>query len=306
VKTGLLALAKLPPDQLVETVQTAEAGGFSHFWHSDEKFYRDPWVGLTLAALKTRSILLGTGVVEPYARHPALLAMAIASLDEVSDGRAILGIGAGGTGFPPLGVQRRKPATALREAITVIRGLFGEGSMTFRGRHYTITGMDGRPKPVQKPHPPFLLGGTRERMLRLAAREGDIVGLDLRQDRASLPDAFPARMDERVGWVRDEAGQRFDRLELSVLRLLGPVAITDHALRVARDVARDLEQRTGLVITPDDVFESPYSLIGTVDQLVDKMIAARERWGINSYLLAWFDEPELPELASLVERLAGA
>ena len=77
---------------------------------------------------------------------------------------------------------------------------------------YTGTEMDGQPKPTQQPHPPFLIGGTRERVLRIAAREADIVSLDLRQDRASLPDAFPARMDERVGWVRDAAAPVIEQL----------------------------------------------------------------------------------------------
>src|SRR5688500_3233121 len=109
----------------------AEAEGYADFWYSDEKFYRDPWVGLTLAALESRAIRLGPGVTEPYARHPARLAMAIASLDEVAGGRAVLGIGAGGTGFPPMGIERRKPAVALREAVAVIRALLAGETVTY-------------------------------------------------------------------------------------------------------------------------------------------------------------------------------
>src|SRR4029079_14565625 len=108
----------------------------------------------------------------------------------------------------------------MLEAIAILRGLFGDGPTSFQGRFYTVTGLEGQPKPVQRPHPPFLIGGPGDGMLRIAAREADIVGMDLRQDRESLGDAFPTRMDERVRWVRDEAGSRFDGLELSVLRLL--------------------------------------------------------------------------------------
>ena len=81
----------------------------------------------------------------------------------------------------PAGIER------LTEAIAILRGLFADGPFSFAGRHYTITALDGQPKPVQRPHPPFLIGGTSERVLRLAAREADIVGLDLRQDGESLP-----------------------------------------------------------------------------------------------------------------------
>jgi len=129
--------------------------------------------------------------------------------------------------------------------------------------------------------------------------------MDLRQDRESLGDAFPERMDERVGWVRHEAGNRFERLELSVLRLLGPISVTDEPLKVAADVARRYEAGTGLAIDPRDVLESPYSLIGTVPDLVAKLREGRERWGINSILVGWFDEPELRDFAPVVEQLAG-
>ena len=98
----------------------------------------------------------------------------------------------------------------MLEAVTILRGLFGDGPTSFDGRFYTIAELDGQPKPVQRPHPPFLIGGTRERLLRIAAREADIVGIHLRQDREALGDAFSDRMDERIGWIRDEAGSRFD------------------------------------------------------------------------------------------------
>jgi alkanesulfonate monooxygenase SsuD/methylene tetrahydromethanopterin reductase-like flavin-dependent oxidoreductase (luciferase family) len=193
----------------------------------------------------------------------------------------------------------------MLEAVTIMRSLFGDGPTSFDGRFYTIAELDGQPKPVQRPHPPFLIGGTRERLLRIAAREADIVGIDLRQDRESLGDAFPDRMDERIRWIRDEAGSRFDRLELSVLRLLGGISITNEPLKVAAEVARGYEARTGLSIDPRDVLESPYSLIGTVPGLVAKLREVRERWGINSILVGWFDEPQLKDFAPVVEQLAG-
>jgi hypothetical protein len=143
-------------------------------------------------------------------------------------------------------------------------------------------------------------------VLRLAAREGNIVGLDLRQDRASMPDAFPSRMDERIGWVRDAAGDRIGGLDLSVLRLLGPISVTNEPGRVAAEVARQYEAALGIAVDPDDVLESPYALIGSVSDLVDRIRRIRERWGINSFLVGWLDEPELGSFAPVVEQLAGS
>ena len=143
-------------------------------------------------------------------------------------------------------------------------------------------------------------------MLRLATREADIVGMDLRQDRDALPDAFPAGMDRRVGWVRDEAGDRFDDLEISVLRVLGRA----HRLEPTAGGGRGRSPARsriapGLTITPEDVLESPYTLIGSVPDLVAKLRRGRERWGINSILVGWFDDARLADFDPVVEQLAG-
>jgi probable F420-dependent oxidoreductase len=265
---------------------------------------------LTAVAMATERLRLCPLVFNNDLRHPAVLAQELATLDQVSNGRLVVGIGAGWNEpeYQAIGLAFDPPAVRISrmlEAVAILRGLFGDGPMSFDGRFYTIAELDGQPKPVQRPHPPFLIGGTRERLLRIAAREAEIVGMDLRQDRASLGDAFPDRMDQRVGWIRDEAGSRFDELELSVLRLLGGVTITNEPLKAAAEVARGLEARTGLSIDPHDVLESPYSLIGTVPGLVAKLRDVRERWGINSILVGWFDEPALRDVAPVVEQLAA-
>ena len=296
---------------LVGHARTAEATGYSHLCIHD---HLNPQLGpipmLTAVSMATTRLRVCPLVLNNDLRHPAVLAQDLATLDIVSDGRLDVGIGAGWNEpeYRAIGMPFDRPGVRIErmiEAITVLRGLFADGPFTFRGRHYTITELDGQPKPVQRPHPPFIVGGTKERVLRLAAREGDIVGLDLRQDRASLPDAFPDRMDTRVGWVREEAGARFERLDLSVLRLAGPIAITADALGAARGLADANRASTGLEIPPEDILESPYSLIGTIPSLVEKLRRARDRWGINSYLVGWFDEPELAQVAPLVEQLAG-
>jgi alkanesulfonate monooxygenase SsuD/methylene tetrahydromethanopterin reductase-like flavin-dependent oxidoreductase (luciferase family) len=193
----------------------------------------------------------------------------------------------------------------MTEAIAILRGAFADGPFSFAGKHYTVEGLDGHPKPVQKPHPPFLVGGTREKVLRAATREADIVGLDLRQRGEAILDAFEARTDVRVGWIREEAGDRIDGLDLNVLRTLGKIAITDDALGAAEALAAQYRQWTGLEISAADVLESPFSLIGTVPSLVDKLRRLRDRWGINSFLVGWFEEPELRDFAPVIEQLSG-
>jgi probable F420-dependent oxidoreductase len=243
-------------------------------------------------------------------RHPALLAQELASLDVISGGRVVVGIGAGWNEreYRTLGSEFDRPGVRIErmtEAIAILRGAFGDGPFSFAGKHYAIEGLDGHPKPVQRPHPPFLVGGTREKVLRAATREADIVGLDLRQRGEAILDAFEARTDVRVGWIREEAGDRIDRLDINVLRTLGRIAITDDALGAAEALAAQYRQWTGQEVSAADVLESPFSLIGTVPSLVDKLRRLRDRWGINSFLVGWFEEPELRDFAPVIEQLSG-
>jgi probable F420-dependent oxidoreductase len=296
---------------LLERARTAEAIGYSDLTVHDHLAPQlAPIALLSAVAVVTERLRLCPLVFNNDLRHPAVLAQELATLDVLSEGRLVVGIGAGWNEpeYRSIDLPFDPPAiriSRMLEAVAILRGLFGDGPTTFDGRFYSIADLDGQPKPVQRPHPPFLIGGTRERVLRIAAREAEIVGMDLRQDRESLGDAFPTRMDERAGWVRDEAGDRFGDLEISVLRLLGPISITNEPLKVAATVARDYETRLGLSIDPRDVLESPYALIGTVPDLVAKLREGRERWGINSILVGWFDEPELRDFAPVVEQLAG-
>jgi probable F420-dependent oxidoreductase len=296
---------------LAERARWAESIGCSHICVHDHLAPQlAPIPLLTAVAMTTDRLRLCPLVFNNDLRHPAVLAQELASLDIVSGGRLEVGIGAGWNApeYERIGLAFDPPATRIErlgEAIAILRGLFGDEPFSFAGRHYTINDMDGQPKPIQEPHPPFLVGGTRERVLRLAAREADIVGLDLRQDRASIADAFGPRMDVRVGWVRDAAGDRFERLDLSVLRLLGDISVGGHPLAAAADVARRIDDQTGVTVSPEDIIESPYALIGSVPDLVDRLLRIRARWGINSFLVGWFDEPGLRAITPVVEQLAG-
>jgi probable F420-dependent oxidoreductase len=296
---------------IAEQARWAESVGFTHVAVHDHLEDRHaPIPVLTAVAMATERMRLCPLVLNNDLRHPAVLAQELASLDVISRGRVVVGIGAGwaeseyaatGLRFDPAGTRIER----MVEAITVLRGLFADGPFSFSGRFYTITDMDGGPKPVQRPHPPFLVGGTRERVLRIAAREADIVGLDLRQDGEAILDAFEARTDLRVGWIRDEAGDRFASLDLNVLKALGDLTVTSEPLKVATEVARRLSDRTGVAIDARDVLESPFSVIGSVPELVDKLRRLRQRWGINSFLVGALDEPGVRDFVPVVEQLAG-
>jgi 5,10-methylenetetrahydromethanopterin reductase len=129
----LLLLGDVPVAQLVERARLAEANGYNAVWVADERFYREVYSCLGQIAANTAKVLLGPCVTDPFARHPALTAMAIATLDEISGGRGILGIGAGVSGFAELGIDRRKPARAIREAIELIRALLRGETADFDG-----------------------------------------------------------------------------------------------------------------------------------------------------------------------------
>ena len=129
----LLLLGDAPVARLVERARLAEANGYSAVWMADERFYREVYSCLGQLAAHTAKLLLGPCVTDPFTRHPALTAMAIATLDEISGGRAILGLGAGISGFAELGIDRRKPARAIREAIELIRALLRGETVNFRG-----------------------------------------------------------------------------------------------------------------------------------------------------------------------------
>src|SRR5215470_16202295 len=134
MRIGILMLGDAPVQVMAERAHLAEAVGYDTVWVADERFYREVYSCLTHFARHTSKVLLGPCVTDPFSRHPALTAMAIATLDEVSGGRGILGIGAGISGFVELGINRRSPARAIYETVEVIRTLLGGGSVDFHGQ----------------------------------------------------------------------------------------------------------------------------------------------------------------------------
>jgi 5,10-methylenetetrahydromethanopterin reductase len=129
----LLILGDAPVQRLAERARFAERCGFDSVWLADERFYREVYASLALIATATSRVLVGPCVTDPVARHPALTAMAIATLDEIAGGRALLGLGAGVSGFVELGITPRKPPRAMREAIALIRALLRGEQVDMQG-----------------------------------------------------------------------------------------------------------------------------------------------------------------------------
>lgn len=185
----------------------------------------------------------------------------------------------------------------------MLKGCFGDAPFSFAGAHYTITDHDAYPKPIQRPHPPFLIGGGGRRTLELAAREANIVGLAPRilPNAAGDPRSITvAASAEKIAWVRAEAGERFAELECNVYPSMTGVSVTDHPLREARELAARLKERSGVAVSAEELLDSPHIFINSVDGFVEKMNRLRDELGITSIMVGGVDE-----MAPVVERLAG-
>jgi len=294
---------------LAAEARRAEAMGFSALVVPDHLIEQlSPIPALATIAAATERLRIGAFVHNNDLRHPAVLAQDLASLDVLSGGRLDVAIGAGwnkpeydaiGLRFDPTPVRQAR----LEEAVAVLKGCFGDGPFSFDGEYYTIRELDGYPKPVQRPHPPFLIGGGGRRTLALAGRAADIVGLAPRilpgqhSDPGSLTLAATA---EKIEWVHEAAGDRFADLVFNVYPSSWPTTITDDPRGEAAKVIDHLRGRTAVDLTVDEVLESPHLFIGSIDGFVDKFRMLRERLGITSFMVGDFDE-----LAPVVERLAG-
>src|SRR5713101_2648312 len=213
------------------------------------------------AAEATKHLRVGTNVLNNDLRHPVLVAREAATVDLLTEGRFQLGLGAGSlrSEYDEAGLGFDRGATRverLSEAITIIKGLLKGEQVTFAGRHYRVTGHTIAPLPVQRPRPPILIGGNGRRILTLAAKEADIVGLSGITFRGggTEPDLSAwktAAVDERVRLVREEDGDRYDRLELSAL--VQRVDVTDNPRQAAEELARRWTQ-----LSAEEILQSPY------------------------------------------------
>jgi alkanesulfonate monooxygenase SsuD/methylene tetrahydromethanopterin reductase-like flavin-dependent oxidoreductase (luciferase family) len=187
----------------------------------------------------------------------------------------------------------------LTEALAVIKGAWADGRYSFEGKHYRITDYDAKPKPVQQPHPPIVIGGGAPRVLKLAGREADIVGINPNLRKGAITDdAIKTSLAddtlEKVGWIKEGAGDRFDDIELQIRYFLA--SITDDAKGLAEAMA------PGFGISPDEALASGVACVGTVDQVCELLEQRREEWGV-SYVI--FGDDTFEQFAPVVARLAS-
>ena len=293
--------------ELTEQARKAEALGYSSFFVPDHFIEHDlaPTVALAHVAAVTDTLRVGPLVLGNDYKHPVVLAREMATLDLLSDGRLELGIGAGWmtADYEKAGIPLDRPGiriARLAESIAVLKGLFADGPFTFSGEHYRITDLDGMPKPVQRPCPPFLIGGGGKKILTLAAREAQIVGINanLRSGVGESPETaqslVPAATDQKLAWLREAAGPRFDDLEIQTL--LGFVHVTDDAGGIAKAIAGSFG------VSEDDALLAPATLVGSRDGIAELLERRRERWQM-SYIVVPIESTET--LAPVVARLAG-
>jgi len=262
-----------------------------------------PVPALMAAADATTDLRVGALVFDNDYKHPVVLAKELATVDRLSGGRVEVGLGAGwmASDYEQAGIPMDPPGTRvsrMEEGIAVLKGCFGPGPFSFEGEHYRITGYDGLPKPVQSP-PPLLVGGGSPRVLGIAAREADIVGINPsihsgHVDAAAAQDGAAARTDEKVRWIREAAGDRYEDLELNMLQFAG--IVTD-------DRAGTAEMMAPLFgLPPAEVETYPHACIGTVEQIAEDLHARRERWDVSYFV---FQGDSMRAMAPVVARLRG-
>jgi probable F420-dependent oxidoreductase len=305
IRFGVEMMAPFEGMSWADSARELEAIGYSTLFapdHFDEGF--GPITAMATAAAATTSLRVATAVFCVDFRHPAVLARELASIDRLSEGRLEVGLGAGYqvNDYRASGIAMDPPKVRverLMEYVAVLRGLFAEGPFSFAGEHYENDELDGTPAPFRPGGPPILVAGGGPRMLRFAAANADIVGvnpaLPSSEERAQArADSVAERIDEKIALVREAAGARLEQLEIHGWLQLARVTGDGHG------VAAEYAAATGLSV--DGVLSSPFVLAGSVEEIVERLRERRERWGYSYYTL---QQPSAREFAPVLERLAN-
>ena len=288
--------------------RSAEGFGYDAVFTADHLGSPAPFSPLIAAAAATQRLRLGTMVLNIGFWNPHLLAREVATADVLTDGRLELGLGAGhmkwefdAAGLPWRPLPER--AGLLADALDELERIFGsDGYPDGRAARefYDLPVL----RPVQRrglngTGPPLIIGGTGDRMLTLAVRRADTVAVGgLFQRKGEPPGTFrmgsAAEAAERVAFIRDQAGARMGELELHVL--IQGVVLTDNR----RAAARELVDKQVPHFTVDELLETPFVLIGTVDEIVAQVRERRERYGFSFITV---HEPYMAAFGQVIERL---
>jgi len=294
----------VPPDDWPTFARRVEELGYTALYLTDHMTRQlAPMPALAAAAAATSQLRLGTYVLANDFRHPLLVAREAATLDRLSGGRFELGLGAGWmrSDYRQLGLPYQRPGlriSRLAESIELILRLLAGETVTHRGRFYTLESAHVGPPPIQRPHPPIILGGGGPRMLRLAARHAQIVSLAPRMSDAGRPmlRGVTDRAAERAALlVREAAGPRAAAMDIDVF--VADVGVIGGPAPLASSLAARVKSAG-----PAAIGGSPHLLYGTLPQLREAMLRRRERVGINAYGIPM---RAMEALAPLVSELAG-
>jgi probable F420-dependent oxidoreductase len=320
IRFGLIASGATAAE-LIKTAKSAEQHGFSSIALNDHfNSTVAPLLGLQAMAAATSRIRLSTAVLNQDLRHPAVLAKELATLDIFSGGRAEIGLGAGWVraDYEQSGIAFEAASTRigrLQETVDILKQSFAKGACTFSGKHFSIKDLDATPKPVQPGGPPILIGGGGRKILTMAAHRADIIqvlGQAFGTSGAVVDDLSSFHFDafeERVGWIAEAAGERFEDIELSLMLVF--VAITDDVERAATEFLDFLSatvSRYGGKVGDLDVrlktlIESPVVAIGSIDEICDKLRTMRDSLGASYFIMPYGSTPT--DLAPIVEQLTG-
>jgi probable F420-dependent oxidoreductase len=299
-------------EELIGTASRAEALGYSTLLLRDH-FVREPFgdqlapmAALMAAAGATRTLRVGTQVLDNDYRHPVLLAKEAATLDLLSGGRLELGIGAGWLReeYERAGMAFDAPGTRvsrLEESLRLLKALLSGAPVKFDGAHYQVSELESFPRPARRPHPPILVGAGSRRMLGIAGREADIVSiLPKALPNGTISDDLAERSPEtvarKVDWVRQAAAQRGAEVELSMIVTVAIAA--DHRREAERIAAR----RGWGSVEVELLLRMPGLFLGTVERIAEQMRERRERYGFSYYVVS---DRDMEAFGPVVERLSG-
>jgi probable F420-dependent oxidoreductase len=284
----------------------AEELGYSSLLMPDH--FQDQWgplVALTVAVEATTTLRVGTLVFATDYRHPVVLAKELATLDLATEGRVEVGLGAGWkrTDYDEAGIEYDRPGVRIErmaEALHVMRALWtSEAPVTFNGTHYAIHGAVGTPRPHHPGGPPVCIGGGGRRVLSIAARQADIVSVNVTLTAGQLggdaaASASPEAFDEKLSWIRDAAGERLDQIELQCHCPF--TMVTSDRERVAAKMGSAFGR------SPSETLDVPLLLVGSIDELCDIVERRRERYGFTYWIVP---DDAMEVFAPVVARLAG-
>ncbi len=284
-----------------DRARSAEGLGYSALYvtdHFDAQF--GPLVAVTVAAEATTALHVGTLVLNNDLRNPVVLAKEFASLGLAAEGRVEVGLGAGWlrSDYEETGIAYDDAVMRverLAESLTIMKALWNDGVTTFEGSHYTVRDAHCEPRPTTAPA--VIVGGGSRRILTVAAEQANIVGVNTSLASGEKGGDSMATLDHYdrcLSWIRAAAGERFTSLELQV------VAFAVMVVGSRRAAARSA---TMLGFPGEESLDLPILLIGTEEELCERLLERRERWGFSNVVVPG---ESMEVFAPVVARLAGA